>query len=92
MKYIPCYWRQPNFLPLICGYSGHTGLWNEQQKTWGFYVILLKYYLHASHSHKMALALCTGLAHLSVLKLSSELHGGGTGRGETLKILHTALL
>lgn len=28
----------------------------------------------------MALALCAQLAHLSVLKLSSELHRGGTGR------------
>lgn len=54
--------------------------------------MLLTYYIHAPLSHKMALALCAKLAHLSVLKLSSELHGGGTGRVETLKILHTALL
>lgn len=39
----------------------------------------------------MALALCAQLAHLSVLKLSSELHGGGTGRVLTLESLHTAL-
>lgn len=54
--------------------------------------ILLKYYIHALLSHKMALALCAQLAHLSVLKLSSELHGGGTGRVRALKSLHTALL
>lgn len=39
----------------------------------------------------MALALCAQLAHLSVLKLSSELHGGGTGRVQTLESLQTAL-
>lgn len=33
----------------------------------------------------MALALCAQLAHLSVLKLSSELHGGGPGRVQTLE-------
>lgn len=38
----------------------------------------------------MALALCAQLAHLSVLKLSSELHGGGTGRVQTLETLHTS--
>lgn len=39
----------------------------------------------------MALALCAQLAHLSVLKLSSELHGGGTGRVQTMESLHAAL-
>lgn len=38
----------------------------------------------------MALALCAKLAHLSVLKLGSELHGGGTGRVQTLGMLRTA--
>lgn len=46
--------------------------------------------IHAPLSHKMALALCAKLAHLSVLKLSSELHGGGTGRVQTLGMLRTA--
>lgn len=51
----------------------------------------LKCYLHTLLSHKMALALCAQLAHLSVLKLSSELHRGGTGRVQTSDSLHTAL-
>lgn len=33
----------------------------------------------------MALALCAQLAHLSVLKLSAELHGGGPGRVQPWK-------
>lgn len=42
--------------------------------------------------HKMALALCPRPAHLYVLKLSSELHGGGTGSVETAEVLRNALL
>lgn len=44
------------------------------------------------HSHKMAIALCARLAHLTVLKLSSELHGGGTGRAKTTEIMRSLLL
>lgn len=40
----------------------------------------------------MALALCPRPAHLYVLKLSSELHGGGTGSVETSVTLRSALL
>lgn len=39
----------------------------------------------------MALALCAQLAHLAVLKLSSELHRGGTGRVQTLARRHEGL-
>lgn len=40
----------------------------------------------------MALALCPRPAHLNVLKLSSELHGGGTGSVETSGMLRSVLL
>lgn len=45
--------------------------------------VSVKYIIHELLSHKMALALCAQLADLSVLKLSLELHGGGTGNIET---------
>lgn len=40
----------------------------------------------------MALALCPRPAHLNVLKLSSELHGGGTGSVGTAEVLRSAPL
>lgn len=82
------------FFTLVDDHCGHAEQQSEQHKSGDLLLnyILLKYYTPALLDHKMALALCAQLAYLSVLKLSSELHGGGTGRAETLESLRTVPL
>lgn len=78
------------FFILVDEHYGHAQHQKEQHKNLGTQCPL-QYHINSLLSNKMALALCAQLAHLSVLKLSSELHGGGTGRVLTLESLHTAL-
>lgn len=89
----PLQWWQPNFLLWYMSMEGRKSSRKSSIKSGDFMqqYMSLKCYLHTLLSHKMALALCAQLAHLSVLKLSSELHRGGTGRVQTSDRLHTAL-
>lgn len=88
-----CCW-QPDFYRLL---NEHCGRVEQQQRqqvvVWLNATLSLAKALHkhALPSHKMALALCAQFAHLSVLKLRSELHGGGPGSVPTGAGLHTAL-
>lgn len=81
----PLQWWQPNFLHWYMSTEGRKSSRKSSIKSGDFMqqYMSVKCYLHTLLSHKMALALCAQLAHLSVLKLSSELHRGGTGRVQT---------
>lgn len=74
VKYFTLSWWQHKLL-LTGVHFGYVELQNEQQKVWCCFVtkrLTIKCCIHTLQSHKMALALCGQLAHLSVLKLCSE--------------------
>lgn len=76
-----------------CDHCGHAEQQNEQHMIrWPYITFCPSKVLYTcSTEPQNGPGFVYQLAYLSVLKLSSELHGGGTGSAETLGRLHTAL-